>query len=90
MVNKILHRKLKIEQPEPLFKTNELGCSGKVSSSCSTSGTSRAIVVKNIMRRHECWKGQDCDSNKRNICKCTFIPVCRISDENIYTSVVYP
>ena len=83
MVNKILHRKLKIEQPEPLFKTDELGCSGKVSSSCSTSGTSRAIVVKNIMR-------QDCDSNKRNICKRTFISVCRISDEKIYTSVVYP
>ena len=65
MIYKTLHRKLKIEQ-------HELMCSGKISSSCSISGTRRATRVTNPMVSHEC----DYDKRKISVVICdTDIPV---------------
>ena len=47
MIYKTLHRKLKIDQHEPHKKNwGELVCSGRVGSSCSTSGTRRVTSYK--------------------------------------------
>jgi stalled ribosome rescue protein Dom34 len=43
-----IHIKLKIEEHEPQKTGGELRCSGRVSSSCSTSGTRRVICKGNI------------------------------------------
>ena len=59
MIYKTLHRKIKIEQHEhePDWNRGELRCSGRVSSSCSTSSTLCVTVVTNPVINHE-W-GQD-------------------------------
>ena len=46
-----IHIKLKIEQHKPHEKLGELRCSGRVSSSCSTSGTCR---VKKKLNKDSC------------------------------------
>jgi hypothetical protein len=43
----------KIKQHESHYNLGELGCSGKVSSSCSTSGSRRITLVTNPVIRHE-------------------------------------
>jgi len=53
-VYKTLHRKLKIEQREPIKYRGELRCSGRISSSCSTSDTCRVTLVKNPVISLEC------------------------------------
>jgi NAD dependent epimerase/dehydratase family enzyme len=52
---KALHKKLTIEQHEPPLKTrDELRFSwGRVTSSCSTSGTRRVILATNLVVCHE-------------------------------------
>jgi len=51
---KTLHRKLKIKQHETHQKPGgELGYSGRVNSSCSTSGTCRVTFVTNPVIGHE-------------------------------------
>ena len=45
-----MHINLKTEQHEPYWKVkdwDELGCSGRVDSSCSISGTHRVVLVTN-------------------------------------------
>ena len=50
----------------PTKTGDELGCSEKVSSSCSTSGNRRVSMVTNLMINMR--KGRpDCDYHKRNI-----------------------
>jgi hypothetical protein len=44
---------------KPLKNGNELRCSGRVNSSCSTSGTRRVNVVKNPVLSHECEKDRE-------------------------------
>ena len=48
-----MHIKLQIGSCEPPKKPGELGCSGRVSSSCSTSGTRRVNLVANPVISHE-------------------------------------
>ena len=49
-----LHIKLKITQQEHHYKKrDELMCSGRVGSLCSTSGTRRVTLVTNQMMSHE-------------------------------------
>jgi len=48
---KALHRKLKIEQ-QPTKNWDELRFSGRVSSSCSTSGSSHVTLVTRPMISH--------------------------------------
>jgi hypothetical protein len=43
----------------PLKSGGELGCSGRVSSSCSTSGTRRVNLVTNPVISHELGKDQE-------------------------------
>ena len=43
----------------PLKIEGELGCSGMVSTSCSTSGTCRVTLVKNPLISHEWWKDRE-------------------------------
>ena len=53
MIYKTLHKKLKIKLHEPHKKPGrELGCSGRVSSSCFTSATHRITLVSNIYMRN--------------------------------------
>ena len=53
MIYKTLHKKLKIKLHEPHKKPGrELGCSGRVGSSCFTSGTHRITLVPNIYMRN--------------------------------------
>jgi len=66
MIYKTLYRKLKIESQ---YARGEPRCSGRVGSSCPTSGTRRVILVSNpvpiFFTIHE-W-GNDCDYDNRNI-----------------------
>ena len=50
----------------PLRTVGELGCFGKLSSSCSTSPTRHATFIKYPAVSHECGKGE-IDYDKRNI-----------------------
>ena len=43
----------------PLIPVGELRCSGRVSSSCSTSGTRRVNLVTNPVISHECGKNRE-------------------------------
>ena len=43
----------------PLKTGDELRCSGKVSSSCSTSDTRRVNLVTNQVTSHELWSSHD-------------------------------
>jgi hypothetical protein len=54
---KTLHRKLKIATRTPLKTWVELMCSGRVGSSCSTSGTRSVTLVTNPVISHE--RGKD-------------------------------
>ena len=56
MIYKTLRRKQKIEQHEPTKNRSEFRCSGRVSSSCFTSGPRRLTVVTNPVISHECAK----------------------------------
>ena len=48
MIETILHEKLQIEQHDSNYKPgSELKWSGRVLSSCSTSGTNRVTLVRN-------------------------------------------
>jgi hypothetical protein len=53
MVRKHYTEKLNTEQHDPLIKPVELGCSGKDSSSCSTSATRRVSVKRH--QHHRIW-----------------------------------
>jgi hypothetical protein len=44
MIYKTLHGKLRIKQQKPTKKLDELSCSWRVSSSCSTSGNDHVTV----------------------------------------------
>ena len=48
-----MHIKLKISNTNPTKTRGELGCSGRVSSSCSTSDTRRVNLVTNPVINHE-------------------------------------
>jgi len=55
-----IHIKLKIEYTRtPLRTGGELGCSGRVSSSCSTSGTRRVNIVTNPVISREWIKDRE-------------------------------
>jgi hypothetical protein len=54
-IHTILHRKLKIDQHQPLKNRSEFMCSGKVSSCCSTTGTRRATHCGKSIICHE-WR----------------------------------
>jgi hypothetical protein len=49
----LLHRKLKIVQHEQHKTDDELRCSGRVSTSCSTSGSRRVYLATNPVISHE-------------------------------------
>ena len=49
MIYQIVHRKLKIEQHNQILTMGECMCSGKVGSSCSTSGTRLVILVNELL-----------------------------------------
>lgn len=46
VISKTLHRKQETEYHEPHKKWDELRCSGRVISSCSTSSTHRITLIK--------------------------------------------
>ena len=51
MVDKSIHKKLKIQQHETHYKS--VVHSGKACRSCLTSGSRRVTLVKNLMKSHE-------------------------------------
>lgn len=53
MSNQILHRKLKIGHINPTKNGGHLKCSGKLSVSCSTCGSSHVTYGKNLVINHK-------------------------------------
>ena len=59
MIYKTLHRQQKVEQLKSTKTGGELMCCGRISSSCSTSGTRRVTLVTNTMTSHRRGKNRE-------------------------------